>query len=626
MSTSSSQQEEIHWIGLSTSNGSKITGVNLYKGRAQISRQFRFAVKKGHNQVRITELPWSMAADSLRVEGRGKATIHDVNLARAKDEHEVTSSTLEELLLRKNRTEKALERCKKSISALSSFLDTLNAQHTKSTDLPTLMNDYDQAAGQLDDKLIQLEAELKGIRKEIDDETRRISPKPFYELGWIASVGVIAESDSEVELVLIYAVSSATWKAGYDIRVETSGVQKPVTLIYKAIVSQSTGESWDHVPLTLETASPTFGVSLPKLEQWSVSVHQPGPVLLKSAKPRASRSGSTIRYRCLAVNDEEGSDDEGDLMGYATSSVTSKGNISATFRVPGLVTIPSTADERSFTIVELKLDAVMTWVSVPKVDTRVHLKAKIRNESDYTLLAGKSSVYVDGSFISKSNVPPVSPLETFDCPLGLDPAVRITYHPVVKKASTSGFYSKSTSYAYSQRLTVHNTKSVPIPLLKIIDQIPVSEDSSIAVKLVNPSLKLPTGSSNGSTSLSAHAGPSATGVAASPSSTIIGTANENSMKRLSLSVSRTSVHMKSPSAPALASMTEVVAASAGPTIRVADGVMAQWDGADEVSVDVEALGKNGKINWLCSVPAGEKMNLTLQWEVSMPVKTQVVGL
>ncbi|EEB90276.1 hypothetical protein MPER_11535 [Moniliophthora perniciosa FA553] len=313
-------------------------------------------------------------------------------------------------------------------------------------------------------------------------------------------------------------------------------------------------------------------------------------------------------------------------MGNATSSVSSKGNLSATFKVPGLVTISSSADERSFIIAELKLDTVLTWVSVPKVDTRVYLKAKISNESEYTLLAGESSVYVDGSFISKSSLPLVSPSETFDCPLGLDPAVRITYHPVSKKASTSGFYSKSSSYVYTQRLTIHNTKSTPIPLLKIVDQIPVSEDSSITVKLVNPLLKLPTGSNVGSTSLFAQAGPSATGVAASPNSTSGGIITENSMKRLSLTVPRTSAHMKSPSAPALASMTEVVTASAGPANRVTDGVMAQWDGADEPSVDVEALGKNGKINWLCSVPAGEKMDLTLQWEVSMPAKTQVVGL
>jgi hypothetical protein len=60
-------------------------------------------------------------------------------------------------------------------------------------------------------------------------------------------------------------------------------------------------------------------------------------------------------------------------MGYSGASVTSKGNVSATFRVPGLVTIPCDGDAHNFTIVELALKAAMSWVSVPKIDPKTHL-------------------------------------------------------------------------------------------------------------------------------------------------------------------------------------------------------------------------------------------------------------
>lgn len=46
------------------------------------------------------------------------------------------------------------------------------------------------------------------------------------------------------------------------------------------------------------------------------------------------------------------------------------------------------------------------------------MKASIKNTSDYTLLAGVTKVYVDGSFIAKATIPLVSPQETFVCPLG----------------------------------------------------------------------------------------------------------------------------------------------------------------------------------------------------------------
>lgn len=61
-------------------------------------------------------------------------------------------------------------------------------------------------------------------------------------------------------------------------------------------------------------------------------------------------------------------------------------------------------------------------------------------------------------------------------------------------------------------------------------------------------------------------------------------------------------------------------------VKVAEGVTAYWDGADEPDVDTEALGKDGKLNWVLGVPAQEKVNLVLQWEVTTPLKANVVGL
>ena len=59
---------------------------------------------------------------------------------------------------------------------------------------------------------------------------------------------------------------------------------------------------------------------------------------------------------------------------HPSMAVSSNGGISATFRVSGLITIPSDGAFHSVTITQLKLDASMSWVTVPKVDTKAHLK------------------------------------------------------------------------------------------------------------------------------------------------------------------------------------------------------------------------------------------------------------
>ena len=145
----------------------------------------------------------------------------------------------------------------------------------------------------------------------------------------------------------------------------------------------------------------------------------------------------------------------------------------------------------------------------------------------------------------------------------------MTYHPRVKKVSQSGFYAKASNHVFSQRITIFNSKSTSINDFKVIDQVPVSEDAQIDVKLVSPSLVVP---NNFATTRSNNDG-------------------------------------ESP-----------------PSVKVSDGVIAQWEGADEQGFDMESLGKDGKFNWVCSIPAQGKINLSLAWEVSAPVRTNVAGL
>jgi hypothetical protein len=138
---------------------------------------------------------------------------------------------------------------------------------------------------------------------------------------------------------------------------------KPITVIYKGTITQDTGEDWNDVPLTLETATPTFGVNLPTLTPWTLSVYSPAPVgyiRARGAGPLASE------LRPMTAKN---------LIGHCEMQVSSKGYVSATFSVPGQINIPSDNVGHNVTIVNLTLDATMNWVSIPKKDTRVHLKA-----------------------------------------------------------------------------------------------------------------------------------------------------------------------------------------------------------------------------------------------------------
>jgi len=58
-------------------------------------------------------------------------------------------------------------------------------------------------------------------------------------------------------------------------------------------------------------------------------------------------------------------------------NVSTKGNVAATFRVPGLTSVPSDGGKYNVTIFQLKFDANLLWYTIPKADTRVHLKVRL---------------------------------------------------------------------------------------------------------------------------------------------------------------------------------------------------------------------------------------------------------
>jgi len=152
----------------------------------------------------------------------------------------------------------------------------------------------------------------------------------------------------------------------------------------------------------------------------------------------------------------------------------------------------------------------------------------------------------------------------------IDPTIRITYHPRNKKISQSGFFSlssKTTTHTFSQRLTIFNTKTSTADDVKIIDQLPVSEDSQVTVKWEQPALTIPGAETTSGTQLKVPA-----------------------------------------------------------PLKVANGVTASWYGSEEPGVDIEALGADGKFNWVCSIGAQAKINLTMQWEVTAPVRSTIMGL
>lgn len=95
------------------------------------------------------------------------------------------------------------------------------------------------------------------------------------------------------------------------------------------------------------------------------------------------------------------------------------------------------------------------------------------------------NVFLDNSFVSKTEIVTVAPGEKFRTFLGVDKAVKVEYRTLSNVHRERGYFSKTEDTVYKYMCTVKNAKSMPIRMV-VADMLPVSDDTSIKVKLVQP--------------------------------------------------------------------------------------------------------------------------------------------
>lgn len=419
---------------------------------------------------------------------------------------------------------------------IAEYSKTLSGKDTSSAQLEGFLDVYGARQAKLNERRTSLNDQLAVIEKEIDDKSvsLNVDEQSVLLRGVRLTIVVLAEGDGEAELSLTYLVSQAWWNPQYDLRADIASDSKSdstVTVHYRASISQKTGEDWDGVALTLSTASPLLGTDIPKLTP--VWISERSKTQNFARRPRKSAAIPMPRYRMQVSSEDEmdltepppiivAASGPGSYYGGFSANAPSQppnffpvqgttateGAMSTTFSIPGLSSIPSDSQDSQQThkvsIAELKFTSgiELEWIAVPKEVASAFLRCKVKNTMQYLMLPGQANVFLNGNFVAKSQIPHVSPQESFACSLGVDPAIRITYHPQTKKVRTSGgsvlssFSAKTKTTTFEQSISVKNTRLSKVHRLLLKDQIPIASQADLKVTLFEPSGMVPSGKGN----------------------------------------------------------------------------------------------------------------------------------
>ena len=95
---------------------------------------------------------------------------------------------------------------------------------------------------------------------------------------------------------------------------------------------------------------------------------------------------------------------------------------------------------------------------------------------------------MDNNFVTHSSIDNVCLGDTFSLPLGTDASVKVEYKPVKKVSDTQGLISKTHHENIRRETRIVNTKSTEITVY-VYEQVPLSSDEKIKVKLLAPDLR-----------------------------------------------------------------------------------------------------------------------------------------
>jgi uncharacterized protein (TIGR02231 family) len=351
--------------------------------------------------------------------------------------------------------------------------------------------EYHKRTTELDDKITELQKDLKLLERKRQELMAGRSHTEHEAVLFLSGAG-----GKKVSLELSYLVNGANWQQQYNLRAKPE--KSNVLIEYNAVVNQTSGENWNSVALSLSTAEPTMVAAPPILEPMLVGLsrtvptppQQPEQVITDLQQYRMGRR-SNIK-RGIAANKELNqlaaqsqlfffNAAQGQVREFQQkmAEITRTEGISVTYDLPGRLTLPSRSDQQLVTISSISAKADFTLIAMPLLTDYVYLQAELLNNSDTVLLPGQASIFRNGEFVGKSQLPQVTIGEKFTAGFGIDSQVQVVRELEDKKTRIQGGNQIDT---YHYRIALSNYKNTAVNL-RLLDRLPYTDDNSIKIEL-----------------------------------------------------------------------------------------------------------------------------------------------
>jgi uncharacterized protein (TIGR02231 family) len=480
---------------------SSIKEVVVYSDRAVVERSAPVELQAGRSSVVFDGLPEGIDPSSLQVKGKGQVVLEDI-VFRTKYLSQIPDDRIKGLEAERDAVQAKVlsttDRMTRSGSE-KAFLERIVGKVTSAEEGTTelspekwvqMIKFYRERLASLDEEIRAAERDQRIQRADLDRIGKELASLSSgrQKKSNQAMVIVMADKGGKAEIILSYAVRGPSWIPVYDIRVDSD--KRSLSISYNAYITQNTGEDWTAVRLSLSTARPEIGGDQPELEPWYIQAYKPEAVNQSvsraKAAPMVKKEMTQNMYQMFEADTGAGGPSAPEPSPIEIRAAEArKGAVAVVFAINGTTTIDSDAAKHRVSISQGDFQASFRYSAAPKLSPYAYLKAKVKNETEFPFLPGASKVFLDGAFVADSVIDLVSTGEEFWTFLGVDESVKIEYKLLKRIKDEQGVFEKKNRFVYQYETTVTNNKKADVELV-LWDQLPISNDQKLVVKLIEP--------------------------------------------------------------------------------------------------------------------------------------------
>lgn len=470
---------------------SRVVSVTLYPWGASVVRRVDFDAVPGRHDLIVPDLPADARAETLRVAGEG-VSVGAVTLAtgrlpapEAEDAPEVAAARAEV-----ERLEEALRVADEGIAAIRlkaeaandrwAFLKSLAGAEGVAALSPddlramSRMIGEETLAARQDALTAQHEAEAaERARKDdldaLEEARARLSALVAEGEGRAVLSLAVDTEGGPASIEVTTFTDAASWTPVYDLRLSQEGTPA-LTLDRGVLVSQSSGEDWRGVALTLSTARPAEQSAPSEVYAW-----------LRRIMPDVVAEEAEARLRVEGVLSDA-------YLGAApiapaAEPVTAKADYmgaTVVYRYPAAVDLRDGVEDLRLALDTLTLDPTVLAVAVPSRDTTAFLVTEFVNDTGEILLPGATTLHLDGAMVGAVGLPLVAAGAEADVGFGPIDGLRLTRRIPDRSEGERGLLSSRNQIDELAILTVENVTGRPWPV-RVLDAVPYSEQDDLEV-------------------------------------------------------------------------------------------------------------------------------------------------